>query len=216
MDQLKFHNEPQTLPQELIDRCAAFSVQSNAVGSLVEAMSKLSSVYTDVEAGLNEIHQLLDEEQGNEKLFQSGQGKRPPSMILKELSLEASRYKDAHAKAAESNMLLHKAINSHLANLRTLSLPLSEIQAQLPSLQVLESSKDQAAIKELQRLLDKVDEMRKQRIMFYTQLREGLQADDITKLATHNSDHDSLFAQVTKGLAAVLELFTHFGITGTE
>ena len=113
-------------------------------------------------------------------------------------------------------MLLHKAINSHLANLRTLSLPLSEIQAQLPSLQVLESSKDQAAIKELQRLLDKVDEMRKQRIMFYTQLREGLQADDITKLATHNSDHDSLFAQVTKGLAAVLELFTHFGITGTE
>ena len=28
----------------------------------------------------------------------------------------------AHAKAAESNMLLHKAINSHLANLRTLSL----------------------------------------------------------------------------------------------
>lgn len=96
-------------------------------------MGQLSSVYTDVEASLNEAQQLLNEEQQIER---QSQGKRPPSMILKELSLEASRYADAHAKAADSNMLLHKAINSHLSNLKILSLPLSEIQTQLPSLQV--------------------------------------------------------------------------------
>lgn len=101
-------------------------------------MGQLSSIYTDVESSLSEVQELLNEEQTNEKLFHQGQqgSKRPPSMILKELSLEAGRYADAHAKAAESNMLLHKAINSHLGNLRTLSLPLSEIQTQLPSLQV--------------------------------------------------------------------------------
>lgn len=157
-------------------------------------MGQLSSVYTDVESSLAEIQHLLSEEQENERIYQS-QGKRPPSMILKELSLEAGRFTEAHAKAADSNMLLHKAINSHLSNLRTLSLPLSEIQAQLPSIQILESSKDQAAIKELTRLLDKVEEMRKQRQMLYTQLREALQADDITKLATHQTDLEALFTQ---------------------
>ena len=186
------------MPQELVDRCAAFSVQSNAVESLIEAMGKLSSVYTEVEVGLNDAQHLLDEEQENEKLFQNSRGKRPPSMILKELSLEVGRYKEAHAKAAESNVLLHKAINSHLANLRTLGLPLNEIQAQLPGLQVLESTKDKVAIKELQRLLDKIEEMRKQRVMLYSQLRDALQADDITKLATHSNDCDALFAQVTE------------------
>lgn len=194
VDQLKVHLEPSGLPQELIDRCAAFSVESNVAQSLIESMGQLSSVYTDVESSLAEIQQLLSEEQENERIYQ-GQGKRPPSMILKELSLEAGRYSEAHAKAADSNVLLHKAINSHLGNLRTLSLPLSEIQAQLPSIQVLESSKDQAAIKELQRLLDKVEEMRKQRQMLYTQLREALQADDITKLATHQTDLEALFTQ---------------------
>ena len=194
VDQLRVHLEPSGLPQELIDRCAAFSVESNVAQSLIEAMGQLSSVYTDVESSLAEIQHLLSEEQENERIY-LGQGKRPPSMILKELSLEASRYSEAHAKAADSNMLLHKAINSHLGNLRTLSLPLSEIQAQLPSIQILESSKDQAAIKELQRLLDKVEEMRKQRQMLYTQLREALQADDITKLATHQTDLEALFSQ---------------------
>jgi tyrosine-protein phosphatase non-receptor type 23 len=164
------------------------------VQSLIDAMGELSSVYTDVESSLAEIQNLLSEEQENERIYQ-GQGKRPPSMILKELSLKAGRFVEAHAKAADSNMLLHKAINSHLDNLRTLSLPLSEIQAQLPSIQVLESSKDQAAIKELHRLLDKVKEMRKQRQMLYPQLREALQADEITKLATHQTDLEVLFTQ---------------------
>ena len=194
VDQLKVHLDPAGLPQELIDLCAAFSVESNVAQSLIEAMGNLSSVYTDVESSLAEIQQLLSEEQENERIYQS-QGKRPPSMILKELSLEAGRYSEAHAKAADSNMLLHKAINSHLGNLRTLSLPLTEIQAQLPSIQVMESTKDQASIKELQRLLDKVEEMRKQRQMLYTQLREALQADDITKLATHQTDLETLFTQ---------------------
>ena len=62
--------------------------------------------------------------------------------------------------------------------------------------QALESSKDQASIKELQRLLDKVEEMRKQRIMLYNQLRDAIQSDDITKLTTHQTDLESLFSQV--------------------
>lgn len=178
----------------MIDRCAAVSVETNVAQKLIDAMGELSSVYTDVESSLAEVKQLLNDEQERERQFH-GSAKRPPSMILNELSLEANRYSEAHAKGADSNTLLHKAINSHLPNLRTLCLPLTEIQSQLPSLQLLDSSKDLAAIKELQRLLDKVEEMRKQRRMLYTQFREGIQTDDITKLATHQADLEALFAQ---------------------
>lgn len=195
VDQLRVHLEPSGLPQELVDICAAFSAESkDVVQSLIEAMGELSSVYTDVESSLGEAQNLLSEEEENERIYH-GQSKRPPSMILKELSLEAGRFIEAHAKATDSNTLLHKAINSHLGNLRTLSLPLSEIQGQLPSIRVLESSKDQVAINELHRLLDKVEEMRKQRQMLYIQLREALRADDITKLATHQADLEALFTQ---------------------
>ncbi|XP_057379338.1 tyrosine-protein phosphatase non-receptor type 23-like [Daphnia carinata] len=195
VDQLRVHLEPSGLPQELVDICARFSVESkDVVQSLIEAMGELSSVYTDVESSLAEVQNLLSEEQENERIYH-GQGKRPPSMILKELSLEAGRFAEAHGKAADSNNLLHKAINSHLGNLRMLNLPLSEIEAQLPNIRVLESSKDQAAINELHRLLDKVEEMRKQRQMLYSQLREALKADDITKLATHQVDLETLFTQ---------------------
>lgn len=80
---------------------------------------------------------LQSEEEECEKELEKSQAvKRPRSMILKELSLEASRLSEAHVRASESNVLLHKTINSHLANLRTLTLPLPDIQAQLPSLQV--------------------------------------------------------------------------------
>jgi len=61
---------------------------------------------------------------------------------------------------------------------------------------VVESGKDEACIKELQRLLDKVEEMRKQRVMLYDQLRDAIRADDITKLATRHTDLSVLFAQV--------------------
>lgn len=194
VDQVRIYQEQASLPQELVDRCAKFNFQSGATQKLIDAMSQLSSVYTDVESLLTEVKQILNEEQERERQFH-GTSKRPPNMILNELSLEANRYFEAHGKAADSNNELHAAIKAHLPNLRTLSLPLADIEKQLPNFQALDSSKDQTAIKELQRLLDKVEEMRKQRRMLYTQFREGIQTDDITKLATHQTDLEALFAQ---------------------
>ena len=59
IEQLCVHSEPQSVPQELVDCCAAFSVEGNVVDNLVAAMSKLSSVYTEVEATLNHIKEIL-------------------------------------------------------------------------------------------------------------------------------------------------------------
>ena len=75
-------------------------------------------------------------------------------------------------------MLLQKAIDSLLGNLPTLNIPLSEIQAKLPSFQV----------QELQHLLDQEETPKHQQ-------PEGIEADDITKLAAHQTDLEVLFYQ---------------------
>ena len=189
MDQLKIDLQPPKLPQELIDCCAVFIAQSNAwpLQKFSEEIGKMSSLHTNVESSLSEFQRLLQEEQEKEEIC-LGQEKRSPSIDLKKMSLAAVKCRNLLAKAANCNMIVHEAITSHLDNLRTLSLPFSEIEAKLPSIKVLESGEDQAAIKEFQRLIDRVEEMCKQRQMLYSQLREALRADDITKLAARQTD----------------------------
>lgn len=58
---------------------------------------------------------------------------RPPSIAATELTREAGKYKEAHAKAGESNQTLHRAMALHVSNLRTLSKPLQDLAQQLPS-----------------------------------------------------------------------------------
>lgn len=47
------------LPQEIIDRAASLAARPTATQDLIEAMGRLSSIYQDVEANLNEIDSLL-------------------------------------------------------------------------------------------------------------------------------------------------------------
>lgn len=80
---------------------------------------------------------FLQIEEAAEKEYQEIMGTRPPSIVATDLTREANKYKEAHAKAAESNETLHKAMAQHIANLRVMSLPLPELHKQLPSLSVL-------------------------------------------------------------------------------
>lgn len=66
-------------------------------------------------------------------------GKRPPSIIATDLAREASKYKEAHNKASESNQTLHRAMITHVANLKVLAQPLSQLQHQIPSVELPDS-----------------------------------------------------------------------------
>lgn len=59
-------------------------------------------------------------------------GKRPPSIVATDMTREFAKYQEAHAKANESNKALHKVMSTHISNLRILSLPLSQLQQQIP------------------------------------------------------------------------------------
>ena len=157
-------------------------------------MDQLLSMQTNVESSLSEFQRLLQEEQEKEEIC-LGQEKRSPSNTLKKLSLEAGRYREFLVKAANCNTKVQETIHSHLDNLQTLILPFSEIEAKLPSIKLLESSKDETALKKFKRLMDQVKEMHKQREMLYAQLRAALRKDDITKLAAHQTDLAAHFSE---------------------
>ncbi|XP_039279943.1 LOW QUALITY PROTEIN: tyrosine-protein phosphatase non-receptor type 23 [Nilaparvata lugens] len=189
VDYLNNHVDSDILPQELVDRCAALAAKPDSIQNLIDAMDKLSGIYHDVEGMLREILELIKIEDAAEKEYQEVMGSRPPSIVATDLTREANKYKEAHTKAAESNETLHKAMAQHIANLRVLSMPLSELQQQLPSISCL-NLEDCHDLKEVRHLLSKVEEMRRQRSMLATQLRESICGDDITsQLVTRQAEN---------------------------
>ncbi|XP_026668804.1 tyrosine-protein phosphatase non-receptor type 23 isoform X2 [Ceratina calcarata] len=196
------------LPEELVERCAAMNAK-NGIQDLVEIMDKLSETCEDVEKILKEIKKLLLDEEQKEKEYQDAVGKRPPSIVATDLTREAKKYEEAYNKALETNHSLNKGITKHVKNLELLSQPLAELIAHIPSptayLSEQNTDKSHSAIelermqtKELKRILNKVDEMRRQRSELHSKLRDSIAQDDLTRLlVTATSDSgplDRLFA----------------------
>lgn len=184
------------LPQNLVDRCAELSAKPNAIPDLVESMSNLANICTDVEMSLNEIRKILDEEGKQEQNFQKQMGKRPTGHMT-ELTREFNKYSDAHSKASESNDTLRKAMELHVSNLKILAQPLVALRTQVPQSDPI----DESVRKELETLLNKVEEMKTQRDGLYDELRDQiLNKDDITAqlLAHGEKDVDELFKKELK------------------
>lgn len=132
LDELRARNDWE-LPQEVVDRCAALSAQPDAIQNLLDAMNSLSETYEDVENMLGDIRAVLQKEEEDVMGYEDVVGKRPPSIAATDLTREAKKYQDAHAKASESNQTLHKAMQLHIANLRLLSLPIRELEEKVPA-----------------------------------------------------------------------------------
>ncbi|KAG5681386.1 hypothetical protein PVAND_010828 [Polypedilum vanderplanki] len=184
------------LPQNLVDRCAELSGKPNAISDLVESMSNLANICTEVEVSLNEIKSILDEEAVQEQNFQKQMGKRPTGHMT-ELTREFTKYNDAHIKAGESNDTLRKAMELHVSNLKILSQPLSVLKDQVPQSETVEEE----VRKELENLLNKVEQMKSQRDTIYNELRDQiLNKDDITaQLVAHgDKDVEELFKKELK------------------
>lgn len=192
LDLLTKMNQATGIPQELIDRAAALSAKPTATQDLVDIMGKLSNIYQEVESNLNEIDGLLKQEEEAEKGYQELMGKRPPSIIATDLAREATKYKEAQTKANDSNQTLHRAMMAHVANLKILQQPLRQLQQQLPSVELPNPNIDETALKDLEMLVAKVEEMRTQRAMLWAQFREAVHKDDITNSLVTKQPNQSL------------------------
>uniref|UniRef100_A0A8C2TE18 Protein tyrosine phosphatase non-receptor type 23 n=1 Tax=Coturnix japonica TaxID=93934 RepID=A0A8C2TE18_COTJA len=193
------------IPPILMEKCAALSVRPDTIKNLVQSMQVLSGVFTDVEASLKEIRDLLEEDEAQERKLQellgkgsAPQGSPPASTGLAEVSKECSKYMEVHEKASFTNTELHKAMNLHIGNLRLLSGPLEQVKAALPSPTLSED--DKQVLQNLKKILGKVQEMRDQRMSLEQQLREMIQKDDITTslVTTDRSEMKKLFEEQLK------------------
>ncbi|NXO01410.1 PTN23 phosphatase, partial [Rhinopomastus cyanomelas] len=202
VDNLDMYNH---IPPILMEKCAALSVRPDTVKNLVQSMQVLSGVFTDVEASLKEIRDLIEEDEAQERKLQellgkvpAAQGSPPASPGLAEVSRECSKYLELHEKASFTNTELHKAMNLHIGNLRLLSGPLEQVRATLPSPSLTED--DKQVLQNLKRILAKVQEMKDQRMSLEQQLREMIQKDDITSslVTTDRSEMKKLFEEQLK------------------
>ncbi|XP_032876320.1 LOW QUALITY PROTEIN: tyrosine-protein phosphatase non-receptor type 23-like [Amblyraja radiata] len=195
MDNLDMFNH---IPPVLMEKCAALSVRPDTVKSLVQSMQILSGLYTDVEASLRELKELMDEDESMEKKCQEVTGKLCQPSGTSALSKEWVKYMEVHEKASFTNTELHKAMNLHISNLRLLSGPLEDLRAALPSPTV--TDEDKAILQNMKRILLKSEEMRDQRSSLLQQLRDAIQKDDITTtlVTTDHSEMKKLFEEQLK------------------
>uniref|UniRef100_A0A2K5DU12 Tyrosine-protein phosphatase non-receptor type 23 n=1 Tax=Aotus nancymaae TaxID=37293 RepID=A0A2K5DU12_AOTNA len=191
------------IPPQLMEKCAALSVRPDTVKNLVQSMQVLSGVFTDVEASLKDIRDLLEEDELLEQKFQEAVGQAgaistASKAELAEVRREWAKYMEVHEKASFTNSELHRAMNLHVGNLRLLSGPLDQVRAALPTPAL--TPEDKAVLQNLKRILAKVQEMRDQRVSLEQQLRELIQKDDITAslVTTDHSEMKKLFEEQLK------------------
>uniref|UniRef100_A0A131XBV6 Putative tyrosine protein phosphatase non-receptor type n=1 Tax=Hyalomma excavatum TaxID=257692 RepID=A0A131XBV6_9ACAR len=183
--------DPQAVPQEVVQCCARLSVCPTAVSDLVLTIQGLKELYNNVDRDLAQVEQLLKEEREKEAAHNTAFGKRAPSNLMTELAAEFAKYQEVHQRTADSNSALQKSLAAHLTNLKLLASPLEEVDKALPSVSLLDVPNNEAVVKELSHLLDKVEEMKKQRQMLHSHLRDALQKDDITRqIVTRNKGED--------------------------
>ncbi|XP_034481005.1 tyrosine-protein phosphatase non-receptor type 23 isoform X2 [Drosophila innubila] len=197
LDNLNINEEQANkLPQGIVDRCAALHANKTAISDLIEAMSQLADITTDVETNLSELTHMLEAEAQAEREFQTASGvQRTPNAHITELTREFQKYSEAHTRAGESNNTLRKAMSLHVNNLKILARPLQEIQQLMPK---LSSELNTAEIfKDVKLIVNKVNEMKAQRAQFHADLRIAINEDDITaKVIAHGGQEglQALFA----------------------
>ncbi|XP_076459349.1 LOW QUALITY PROTEIN: tyrosine-protein phosphatase non-receptor type 23-like [Babylonia areolata] len=199
IDPSTFEQLPDRLPQELLEKCAAMSVRTNAIKDLVDAMSGVSGLATEAEMSIKEIQDMIAEDTQKSEDFEKQFGKKMPSSVLPGLAKDCEGHADKHAQGSQLNANLHTAMNAHITNLKLLALPPDQLQAQLPPAQPQRSVEDEEVMTEMRRLLGKVEEMKVQRAKLEKQFRDDIQKDDITTvLMAADSIKDSVYKDQLK------------------
>lgn len=146
---------------------------------LIEICAELSMNPTIVDDVLTKLEELDDKAEEVQNLLQSAQEmlkKRPNRQFEDELK----RYRQTHEEALRTTQSLHKQLYPELQQkiqlLATTNDPLELLPKPDSS-----SAEDEELIRKLEKLLDKVDEMKQQRASLLSQLSQSLEKDDVIK-----------------------------------
>uniref|UniRef100_A0A915DP80 BRO1 domain-containing protein n=1 Tax=Ditylenchus dipsaci TaxID=166011 RepID=A0A915DP80_9BILA len=181
LDQLHL-NEPidqMRLPDELLQSSAAFSAQPDSFPDLLKKFDKVMSTANEAENKLSDLRRRLS--QVEDAKLKQDEGFQAINAKLEELTSH-------HVKAKSNNIELQRAMASHSENLKLLAMPLAELSRQICGQFIDPSVTTEGST--LRKMLDKVDEMRKQRCKLMSALNEDLENDDIARKALAERDLD--------------------------
>ncbi|UXI19587.1 histone H4 transcription factor-like [Sarcoptes scabiei] len=195
------------IPDELINICAELSLHPDSVNEVKKVLEQLDIVSQETGKIIGESKNLLEEEEKKESAHQEKFGKRPPSMIIVDLNTELNKHDETHKKAVVSNVSLWENFDQHKDDIIVMnSSSASKIAAILPSNKNIKI--DEATVSEMERLFDKIEEMKKQRIMLEEQLTKEMDQDNILKfvLAHPKEEIKQIFEQEIKKYDKIVDL----------
>lgn len=147
---------------DLIEICAELSMNPNIVDDVLTKLEELDDKAEEVQNLLQNAQEMLK--------------KRPNRQFEDELK----RYQETHEKALRNTQSLHKQlypeVQQKIQLLATTNNPLELLPKPKSS-----SVEDEDLIRKLEKLLDKVDEMKQQRANLLSQLSQSLEQDDVIK-----------------------------------
>lgn len=160
-------------PDELVEICAELSMNPNVVDDVLTSLEDLDDQSEEIQKMLDSIQEML---------------KRRPNQQYED---ELKRFKSTHQAALITTQSLHKQLYPELQQkiqlLATTNNPV-ELLPKMPST----SAEDEEIIRKLEKLLDKVDEMKQQRSNLLAQLSQSLDEDDVIKHVVAASSEQEL------------------------
>ncbi|XP_074593659.1 tyrosine-protein phosphatase non-receptor type protein myopic [Brevipalpus obovatus] len=187
------------IPDELVEICAELSVKPTICEDVKSLSTQLESLASEVSKSLEEISNLIKEEEEKEKRYQEKFGRRTPSLIMIELKKEFKKYQETHQRGLASNENLHQVLEKFSNDIRLLiNCSTKDLENLLPPLSDIPY--DEQNVREIEKLLDKVQEMKDQRAALEAQLREAIKNDDVLKqiLAHSKEELEGIFQKELK------------------
>lgn len=168
------------LPEELLRSSAAFVAQPDAFPELLDKFDKVAKFSADAEIKLGGLKTRL-------------KAITHPSLIndegYKAIAAKLEELTSHHVKARTNNTELQRAVATHSGNLKLLAMPLTELAREVCGEPINITNTEEGI--QLRKLLDKVDEMQKQRIKLHSDFTSDLENDDITQKALVERDLDA-------------------------
>lgn len=191
------------LPQSLIDKSQLIKDRGGIqkVDSMMAELPPLLKRNTEI---LDESKRILDEEAASDNELRAQLGNKwtrtPSAQLNTYLFKEVEDYKNIINNAIRANSIIEEKYKKNRDGIQLLSRPLNEITASLPAASPISALQGSFVVKELRRLLDKLDGVRNVRDVLESQMKtadsDALTARLISSLQTTSGmDQHSIIQQ---------------------
>ncbi|XP_003741192.1 tyrosine-protein phosphatase non-receptor type 23 [Galendromus occidentalis] len=167
------------LPPDIIEVCAQFSTNRLSISAINSQLAQIDAMSDEVGRYLSEAEQLIA----------MSNPASVTSNVVADLRAELNKYKEIRTHSANNNETLREALEAHDDHLALLQLAPETLEQKLPHV-ISATKEDEKVILEFIKLLDKLEEMKQQRERLFSELRDALINDDITKLIVANAQED--------------------------